>query len=1851
MGAGTTLTFEVEVDTRDLEKGLKRVEGRLKQTGRTIGSEFQRGAKDVDTFSKGLATLGGSAKRLSDRLGSIGQQLTIGVTLPIAAAGFAIIKMGSDFESAFTGVRKTVDATESEFAALSKGFREMSKVIPITAIELAGIGEAAGQLGIETENILEFTEVMAKLGVTTNLSAEQAATSLARFANIMGTSQSRFEELGSTIVALGNNFATTEAEIVEFSLRIAGAGKTVGLSEDQIFAFGTALSSVGIRAEAGGTAISRIFLEVEKAVVTSSKELELFAAVSGVAAADFAKAFKEDAALALSGFLTSLGEMQEGGESTILVLEALGLDAIRVSDSIRRLSGAGELLTRAMDTASEAMKKNQALTREAELRFGTFESQLKLIKAVLDDVRVSLFESIKPALVGVVLPAIRATVNALALMADAFAALPSPIRTFTVLMVGLIALIGPLLGLGKLFILLGAKTLFFAARTAIARVVMARFAGSVAGGTTQIGKFLARSKIMKSAMDAGSKATSKMAAGFTQAGQKATVAASNMAQAAKATKAVGTQGVKTVSIFRRFTGVLGRGSKAAFTFIRAFKPFAGALGLIGGIMGRIGAFVFAGPVGWITGLFTLVQLVAKVTGQMKAFNSVTSAFGNLASSVWGFMGSILIVVGQKFASLFILIGRVMGAGGRLAIVIAELTGLMRLWQAVTKAVGIVLNFLASAINNAASFFDKMADKLEGVTASAKGQAFVVQTNLLKAWAELRQKGTEPVRRELDALRKNFDRTGNIEKFQQGLIKVNEALQAAAEGGKEVNPEIARLTAEMLAAEGATTKTKTALEQALETFKKFVAGPKEMVKILKAVTVESGDMGTTIVALGIDLADLEQKMLQAAAAGDMDEAAFLRAALAAGKLAESARNATQALKDFQEAPAKLVAMIIEQEKVTNDLSLALEVLQLSSSTLEEAWRRALKVGDQRSAQFLEQAIAAAKAREKLEELGEATVVMDERFKSLDDGLKAMRDTIPALGKDIDFLKSRGASMAEIAVQLGSQLEAAGEHAREFGIELDPTIKKLIEMAEAAKDTEDAAKQWDDAWSTAMGNIVSDFSKGVADMIFEGKGFSTDIVGIFKQLGKTLLSTVISGIIKPIIAQFSGLGQSIGGILGKMFSGSGSGGGGIFGSLFKGIKGLFGGGDKQKSIFEALDIGGGEKAFSFGKLATSLKSGAGKLAGIAKGAFAQIGKFAASGFLGAATVGLAIAIPILIAIFKKNVFKSGVKEAMRDFGVEIDKGALESFAKARGLSKETFKGIRKDIESSPQFFKEILLPAAKAAGTVEQLIEKFSKLQAFGETFDFSAGVRKAVESGDFTDFNNQFNEVFERSAELKRVLPDFQEKLLVGGKAGLSKGPDPDAVESAAFKEAKVAVGGQQVIEELMKIVEIVGNIFTSVEGLRMIVEAIIQATGDASLIDAIEEIGKMIADGPAGEVVDELEEICDTLEEIKDAVKNGDEVTGPDAADAETAAVTAAAREAAVAALKVIQINPFKGTPFGAQSTNFGEARVVTGEAGGFRALREEMTTIVQRIAELGGTGGAFGSIFGKGKPDSRSEEDLAELAKLSARRLEIAQQIRGAAMKDIAAGRISGDQLFGGRNKPAFDAASLRLVANLREKFGEAAKGFSDTALVQTQISQDRALQFMSPEAISKLDLDLDFIQRLSKITELLDAQAVGVTGSFTTLPAEIVRELNENLQAGEVKDLSLPDIEDAADQVEEIGKGVIDAEDFGALDTPVVTDGVPGSTGGEPLPTPTPGGVLDLLTQIRDRLDEDSAKTQEEEKQDVSLEFNIHSPSEDLARVTREEVIPEIIKILQLGGPLADEVIRVVTVGQQGATNRNRT
>lgn len=407
---------------------------------------------NIDSFKQGMQETQNSLTETATKFsnaGSVmtgaGKTLTLGVTAPLVAIGTVSLKAATDFESSFTDVIKTIEGTEEELQSLGQAFRDMSKEIPVSVDEINKVGAAAGQLGIETQNIEGFTKTMLELGVSTNLSSEQAATALARLANITGMPQTEFDKLGSTVVALGNNLATTEAEIVEMGLRLAGAGKQLGFTEADTLSFAGALSSVGIQAEAGGSAMSKVMIDIQKSVNAGGESLNTLARVSGMTADQFKKSFEQDAASAIATFIIGLGQMQAEGTQIVPILDDLGFSGLRTQDALLRLSGAGDLLTNSLDIGSKAWIENTALTDEAEKKFATTAAQMQIFHNRINDAAITLGGALMPALTIVMDKGIDPLISGIEKAVTWFSGLSEGTQQTIVTILALVAAIGPTL--------------------------------------------------------------------------------------------------------------------------------------------------------------------------------------------------------------------------------------------------------------------------------------------------------------------------------------------------------------------------------------------------------------------------------------------------------------------------------------------------------------------------------------------------------------------------------------------------------------------------------------------------------------------------------------------------------------------------------------------------------------------------------------------------------------------------------------------------------------------------------------------------------------------------------------------------------------------------------------------------------------------------------------------------------------------------------------------------------------------------------------------------------------------------------------------------------------------------------------------------------------------------------------------------------------------------------------------------------------------------------------------------------------------------------------------------------------
>jgi len=398
------------------------------QMATAAGSVLQFGAA-VDTNMSKLATYGEINRRELESLGSAAGKYAVVATVALGLAGKAAV----DWQSDWTGVLKTVEGSDTQLSSLEGTLRGLTKELPSSHTEIANVAQAAGQLGVAVPEIAKFTETMINLGTSTNLSADDAAIALSRFNYVMGLSNENVDALGSTLVALGNTFPTTEAEITEMSSRLAASGKIAGLSADEVMGFSAALTSVGVGAESGGTAFSKVFMTMRDAVIDGGEELDVFADAAGMSAAQFQASFGDDAAGTIDSFIQGLAKMSAEGESTTAVFDDLGLSDQRLMRAVLSLGQAGPLTARALKAASQAIGENSALTEESAKFNETASARMK-----------RSWNGVKDNMIGfgrTVLPVLAAFASAVDVVTDGIGLIPAPMQAAVITGLALTAML------------------------------------------------------------------------------------------------------------------------------------------------------------------------------------------------------------------------------------------------------------------------------------------------------------------------------------------------------------------------------------------------------------------------------------------------------------------------------------------------------------------------------------------------------------------------------------------------------------------------------------------------------------------------------------------------------------------------------------------------------------------------------------------------------------------------------------------------------------------------------------------------------------------------------------------------------------------------------------------------------------------------------------------------------------------------------------------------------------------------------------------------------------------------------------------------------------------------------------------------------------------------------------------------------------------------------------------------------------------------------------------------------------------------------------------------------------------
>jgi len=333
-----------------------------------------------------------SGSKITSAFASIGKiaekALKLGAAVAVAglsAAMYKGVKAAAAYETAMVELAKVTDPDTAK--SVGAAIREMAKEMPLAHEALMGIAADAGRLGVEgVDNILNFTDTVAKIAVATDIMAEDAGTNFAKLLTLLGEDIDKVDELGSVINELSNNMATSSSEIVGSMLRSSAALKGLDFGTAEIAALNAAMNEVSVSARVAGTALRTIAENLK-----NPEKMEKLAEVLGITVEQFRALRQEDP---MELFKQLAMAMAEGGEKAEALTGILGASASR----LQSLATNWESVEEAVEMANEQYETATSLQKEYNIATDTFNSRLQVLRNNFHDVAIDVGNELIPTL-------------------------------------------------------------------------------------------------------------------------------------------------------------------------------------------------------------------------------------------------------------------------------------------------------------------------------------------------------------------------------------------------------------------------------------------------------------------------------------------------------------------------------------------------------------------------------------------------------------------------------------------------------------------------------------------------------------------------------------------------------------------------------------------------------------------------------------------------------------------------------------------------------------------------------------------------------------------------------------------------------------------------------------------------------------------------------------------------------------------------------------------------------------------------------------------------------------------------------------------------------------------------------------------------------------------------------------------------------------------------------------------------------------------------------------------------------------------------------------------------------------
>lgn len=389
-------------------KLLGNVTVQSKIAGKALEGGTRVGNENLNTLSRNLNKVVKDTRALGRRFDYLGSKL-LPISYGLGLITIGAVGVGASFENAFQDVVKTLNAPQITLDALRQSIRDLSSEIPVSANELSKLTSIGAQLGLPAESLMKFTDTVARLGVATNITSEEAGLVVTQFTNVMQSSDKLgkklskgmyIERVGNTLVQLGNTTSTTEDAIMQMSRRLSGVASVMKLTGAETLGWSASMSSLGIAAQQGGSALGRVMMKFNAFVSEGGGGLTKLAKLSGMSAKQFEKSWGEDVSGTMQILLKNMNKLSKNELQD--VLNELGVKNTQDVQVMLKLAKGIKTVDNALFQANKGWTENNALLNESEKRFQTTINKLKKGFNTFINVGIDIFDKLKPALDGTI---------------------------------------------------------------------------------------------------------------------------------------------------------------------------------------------------------------------------------------------------------------------------------------------------------------------------------------------------------------------------------------------------------------------------------------------------------------------------------------------------------------------------------------------------------------------------------------------------------------------------------------------------------------------------------------------------------------------------------------------------------------------------------------------------------------------------------------------------------------------------------------------------------------------------------------------------------------------------------------------------------------------------------------------------------------------------------------------------------------------------------------------------------------------------------------------------------------------------------------------------------------------------------------------------------------------------------------------------------------------------------------------------------------------------------------------------------------------------------------------------------